>query len=146
MVVLNAVIEKRARAAVAVLSRQAPVRAAYVFGSQVDGQADRWSDIDIAAFVEGMERWDLQRRAHAAVRVQRNVGDDIELHRFPAHYSAHPPVASFASYILRHGIRIALDAAPAQVSKEEPTIFLPPRASRSMTSSPSSESGETEVL
>ena len=106
MAVLDAVIERRAREAVRVLSRQADIRAAYVFGSRVSGGAHPLSDIDIAAFVEGLEQWDLRRRARAAARVQKEAGDDVEVHFFRAEDLTDPPAASFAGYVLRHGVRI----------------------------------------
>lgn len=103
---IDAVIERRSRYAVEVLSRYAPVAAAYLFGSQVEGRADEWSDIDVAAFLEGIESWDLATRAHTAALVQKEAGDDIELHFFSTRSLHQPEVASFAAYILAHGIPI----------------------------------------
>jgi predicted nucleotidyltransferase len=107
MAQVDTAIEQRARAAVASLSRFAVVTAAYLFGSQVEGRADQWSDIDLAVFVEGLETWDLHDRARIAAQVQREVGDDIELHFFPAAALAHHHNASFAAWILRHGVKLA---------------------------------------
>jgi predicted nucleotidyltransferase len=91
---------------VEVLSRYAPVAAAYLFGSQVEGRADKWSDIDVAAFLEGIESWDLTTRAHTAALVQKEAGDDIELHLFSACSLRQPEPASFTAYILAHGVPI----------------------------------------
>ena len=55
MAILDAELEGRALAATRTLARLGTIRAAYVFGSQVEGRADRWSDIDVAAFMEGVE-------------------------------------------------------------------------------------------
>ncbi len=109
MAVVDAVSEQKARAAVRVLARRATVRAAYLFGSRVNGTADAWSDIDVAAFVDDLGVWDFQRRVDACINVQQEVGDDVELHLFPAESLEHPPRASFAQYILQHGARIDLD-------------------------------------
>lgn len=106
MAAIDTVIERRSRYAVEVLSRYAPVTAAYLFGSQVEGYADASSDIDVAAFLEGIESWDLAARAHTAALVQKEAGDDIELHFFSARSLRHPEVASFAAYILAHGVPI----------------------------------------
>ncbi|MBN1424013.1 nucleotidyltransferase domain-containing protein, partial [Candidatus Fermentibacteria bacterium] len=73
-------VATRVSRVVALLSRRAPVRAAYVFGSQTDGTAHAHSDIDLAVFVEGLRAWDLRRRALAIVQVQKESGDDIEVH------------------------------------------------------------------
>ena len=106
MAVLDALIGRKAREAVRVLSRTARVRGAYVFGSHLEGKADTWSDIDIAVFVEGVESWDVRQRARAAASVQKEVGDDVELHIFPADALISPPPASFAAYVIRHGARV----------------------------------------
>jgi predicted nucleotidyltransferase len=107
MAQLDITIEERARTAVACLSRFATVTAAYVFGSQVEGKADQWSDIDLAVFVEGAEAWNLHDRARIAAQVQKEAGDDIELHFFPAEALQHRHSASFATWVLDHGVRLA---------------------------------------
>jgi len=66
---LDAEIGRRALAAAEILARLGVVRAAYVFGSHVEGEADAWSDIDLAAFMEGVEHWDIQKRAQAMALV-----------------------------------------------------------------------------
>ena len=114
MAVIDAVIRERAHAAVRVLAQRARVRAAYLFGSQVEGKADRWSDIDIAAFIEGAEQWDLRQRVRASAEAQRQVGNDVELHFFPVEYLEHAPPGSFAEYVLRHGTPVDIeDICPA---------------------------------
>ena len=55
---VDTAIENRALAAVKVLSDLTAVRAAYVFGSHVEGTPDQWSDIDVGVFMEGIENWD----------------------------------------------------------------------------------------
>jgi predicted nucleotidyltransferase len=107
MAQLDIAVEQRARTAVACLSRFAPVTAAYLFGSQIEGKADQWSDIDLAVFVEGLQAWDLHERARIAAQVQREAGDDIELHFFAAESLQHHHSASFAAWVLDHGVRLA---------------------------------------
>lgn len=109
MAVVNDLIQQRARRAVEVVAQQASVRAAYIFGSLAEGTADEFSDIDIAAFVEGAGQWDIQRRTRAAIEAQKQVGDDIEMHFFPASSYENPPRASFAQYILSHGVPLDID-------------------------------------
>ncbi len=62
---LDTTIEGRALAAVKVLSDLGAVRAAYLFGSHVEGTPDQWSDIDVTVFMEGVEHWDIHQRATA---------------------------------------------------------------------------------
>ena len=65
-----------------------------------------WSDIDVAAFMEGLEDWDIRRRATAMAMVMEEAGSDVEAHLFPASALDNPPTASFAEHILRHGTPI----------------------------------------
>ena len=109
MAVVDAVIEEKARAALRVLARRARVRAAYLFGSRVEGTADPWSDIDVAAFIDGADRWDLRQRVNVRVETREQVGDDVELHIFPASSYDNPPRASFAQYVLKHGSPLSLE-------------------------------------
>ena len=106
MVALDAEVKSRALAATRALARVGSVRAAYVFGSHVNGRADEWSDIDVAAFVEGAESWDLWYRTRVIVQVQKEVGFSIDAHLFPAVLLQNAEPGSFASEILRHGLRI----------------------------------------
>ena len=92
--------------AVKSLSGQGRLRAVYVFGSQVEGRADQWSDIDLAAFMEGVENWDMHRRAEVMSNVQFEVGFDIEAHLFPASAFDNLERGSFAEYIIKHGVPI----------------------------------------
>ncbi len=103
---LDTAIESRALAAVRVLSGLSVVRAAYLFGSHVEGTPDQWSDIDVALFMEDVELWDIHQRAEAMALVMERVGSDVEAHLFPASALGNPPRGSFAQYILRHGTRI----------------------------------------
>lgn len=106
MAVIDDLIQRRARAAVKVIAGLGRVRAAFLFGSHVEGESDRFSDIDVAAFIEGAGQWDIRRRVRAAAHAQEQVGDDIELHFFPAELLENPPAASFAAYVQNHGVRI----------------------------------------
>ncbi len=56
---VDEVIEAKARKVLQVVNRNVTVVAAYLFGSQVTGNADQWSDIDLAVFAEGIEAWDI---------------------------------------------------------------------------------------
>lgn len=100
---VDTAIEDRVLATVKVLSDLSEVRAAYLFGSHVEGTPDRWSDIDVAVFVEGVESWDIHQRATAMALVMEKVGSDVEAHLFPVSDLDNPPQGGFAQYILRHG-------------------------------------------
>ena len=106
MAVLDAEVRRRALEAARVLGRMAPVRAAYLFGSHVEGRHHRGSDIDVALFLEGIENWDIRRRARAMAQVQREAGLDIEAHLFSAKRLETLERGSFAEYIVKNGVSI----------------------------------------
>lgn len=106
MAVVADEIELKARRAAAVLSRHTPVASAYIFGSHLSGRADEYSDIDLAVFLEGVEQMNLAERARLSGLVHEEVGNDIELHYFPARSLKNPDPASFASFILKNGIQL----------------------------------------
>jgi len=114
MAIVDAVITDRADEAVRVIGRWGHVRSAYLFGSQVEGTADQWSDIDIAVFVDGAEDWDFDRVSRACAEAQHQAGLDIEIHIFPASSYENPPRASFAQHILQYGIRLNIEASNAE--------------------------------
>ncbi|MEK7730257.1 MAG: nucleotidyltransferase domain-containing protein [Planctomycetota bacterium] len=106
MVAIDDRVTKRALAAVKALGREGEVRAAFVFGSHASGCADRWSDIDLAAFMDNADSWDPWQRTRVIVRVQKDVGFDIEPHIFPTASLQHAEGGSFAADIIRYGVRI----------------------------------------
>jgi predicted nucleotidyltransferase len=106
MAIVNDLIMEKAQEAINLIARRVRVRAGYLFGSHVYGAADELSDIDVAVFIEDVERLDLQQRVRIGVEIREQSGDEIEIHFFPAESLDHPPVASFAAYILDHGVRL----------------------------------------
>jgi predicted nucleotidyltransferase len=106
MAQLDVVIQERTQIAIEVVSRFTRVVCAYLFGSQVDGTADRWSDIDLAVFVEGLASWDLHDRVRIAAQVQKEAGDDVEVHFLPAEALKERDPASFAAWVLTHGLKL----------------------------------------
>lgn len=109
MASLDNLTKNRMRRALQSLSRRArPIRA-YLFGSRAEGRSDKWSDYDLAVFIEGAEKWDMPSLARFCAAIQKEAGDDIELHIFPATQANLPEPASFAAYIMNHGIRLDLE-------------------------------------
>ncbi len=106
MAVLDADIERRAAIAADIANEMSPLRAAYVFGSYVEGHPHRWSDVDVALFLTGLEDWDTRQRARVLVRIQREAGMDIEAHLFPASSLDNPEPGSFVAHILATGVPV----------------------------------------
>lgn len=79
-----------------------------LFGPQVEGAADRWSDIDLAVFIEGLEPWDFSERIQTSVQVQREAGDDLEVHFSPAELLTERDPAGFAAWVLNHGVEVGI--------------------------------------
>jgi predicted nucleotidyltransferase len=103
---IDAAAIDRSRRALRVLARRASVAAAYIFGSHCEGRADYWSDIDLAVFVRGAEDWDMVTRARIAAQVQKEAGDEVELHFFPAQVLKHAEPGSFAAFVIKSGIAV----------------------------------------
>jgi predicted nucleotidyltransferase len=108
MAEIDTAIEMKARKALDFLSAKLKIVAAYLFGSHVDGTADQWSDIDIAVFAEGVENWDITKRAKTMADVMEVAGDDVEIHFFSAESLTHRDPASFAAWVLKHGVELSL--------------------------------------
>lgn len=104
-------VMSQAKRALVVVRRRVHVSAAFIFGSQAEGCADADSDIDLAVFVKGAENWGLRERADLAVLVQREVGNEVELHVFAASARGQHDPASFAAYVQKHGVRVTETAA-----------------------------------
>lgn len=109
MAALDDLTKERVRLALEALSRRVRPVAAYLFGSRAEGRTGPWSDYDLAVFIEGSETWDMVRLARFCASIQKEAGDDIEVHVFPAGQATEPEPASFAAYIIAHGIPLALD-------------------------------------
>ncbi len=106
MVGIDKSIEEKTKKAIRIVSRFARVISAYLFGSQALGTADEWSDIDVAVFVEGLDSWNLHERARISVIVQKEAGDDVEVHFLPSHTLTERDPASFAQWVLSNGVKI----------------------------------------
>ncbi len=100
MAYLSPDVAQRARAAATALQSFGAVRAVYVFGSQVTGNAGPWSDIDLAVFMDGLRSWEIVR---AVMHVQDHLGYDVETHLFPSDELSNPTPCGFADYVMRHG-------------------------------------------
>ena len=111
-------VMSQVRGALMALRRRVDVSAAFLFGSHAEGGADADSDIDLAVFVTGAENWGLRERADLAVLVQREVGNEVELHVFAASALEQPDPASFAAYVQKHGVRVS-EAAADRVAEGE---------------------------
>jgi len=124
MVTLHDSVRQKIQQAVATLRRMGVVRAVYLFGSQAEGRADFWSDIDLAVFMDEVETWDLPQRARLMAAVQIEAGWDVEAHLFASRNLDHPEAGSFSEYIVKHGVCLVrssdgLDAGKVEFGRAE---------------------------
>ncbi len=83
--------------------KQGPVEAAYLFGSWVQGRANKWSDIDLAVVSPSFKgsRFDDRRKLYRAIL---EIDAGIEPHPYrPEDFNDSNP---FVREILKTGIRI----------------------------------------
>lgn len=106
MATLHVALEKVAEEAAAVVSRFTQVRQVMLFGSQVNGNATEWSDIDVALFISDHAAWDLEKRVKVSSAVMRELGSDVEVHFFPAEALVECDPASFSAWVLKHGVKV----------------------------------------
>ncbi|MFH0800727.1 MAG: nucleotidyltransferase domain-containing protein [Pseudomonadota bacterium] len=100
-------VEDIARNAVRMVNNRYPVRAAYLFGSYVDGIPRDDSDIDVAVFAEGVEFEKIDVRMDFISQIQKAVAAEVELHLYSAALLKEMRPTNFAGYISSHGKKIA---------------------------------------
>lgn len=82
------------------------IEAAYLFGSQLTGEADEDSDIDLAIFSPDVDGLDFVKRVHLTSEISLNCDSRLELHLYSSKALASARPTSFAGYIVAHGKRL----------------------------------------
>ncbi len=86
------------------VQRRQRIEAAYVYGSQVTGQATEWSDIDLAVISPDFSADRFQERVNLMLLAAR-IDDRIEPNPYtPEDFDANDPLVS---EIQRTGVRVA---------------------------------------
>ncbi|NLO05303.1 MAG: nucleotidyltransferase domain-containing protein [candidate division WS1 bacterium] len=106
MVVEHDQVEEVVREAARRLSERIRVSAVYLFGSYAGGDADKFSDIDIAVFSPDVAELGLLGRARLGTRLRLGCHRDLEPHFLPDWTLARPPRGSLAEQVIRTGKRI----------------------------------------
>jgi len=87
----------------AAVQQRQRVEAAYLYGSQVEGTATEWSDIDVAVVSPDFSA-DLFQERVALMRLAAQIDDRIEPHPFtPQDFNANDPLVN---EIQRTGVRV----------------------------------------
>lgn len=82
------------------------IEAAYLFGSQLTGQADRDSDIDLAVFSPDVDGLNLVERVHLTSEISVRCDSRLELHLYSSLALANARPTNFAGYIVTRGKRL----------------------------------------
>ena len=82
------------------------IEAVYLFGSQLTGEADEDSDIDLAVFSPDVDGLNLVERVHLTSEIALNCDSRLELHLYPSKVLARARPTNFAGYIVTHGKRL----------------------------------------
>ncbi len=88
------------------VQRRMRVEAAYLFGSQVTGEASPDSDIDIAIFSPDVDDLTLYERVKLRSKLMLECDSSLELHLFSSRALTNARPTNFAGYILAHGKRL----------------------------------------
>lgn len=82
------------------------IQAAYLFGSQLTGEADEDSDIDLAIFSPDVDGLNFVERVHLTSEISLNCDSRLELHLYPSKALANARPTNFAGYIVARGKRL----------------------------------------
>lgn len=88
------------------LRRRIRIEAAYLFGSQLTGDANDESDIDLAVFSPDADNMSLARRIRLGSELALDCSLDLELHLYSSRALANARPTNFAGYIIAHGRRL----------------------------------------
>jgi len=83
------------------------IQAAYLFGSQLSGEAGADSDIDLAVFSPDVEGLNLVERVHLTSEISVRCDPRLELHLYRSRALANARPTNFAGHIIAHGKRLA---------------------------------------
>ena len=82
------------------------IEAAYLFGSQLTGEADENSDIDLAIFSPDVDGLNLVERVNLTSELALGCDSGLELHLYPSKALANARPTNFVGYIVSHGKRL----------------------------------------
>ena len=80
--------------------------AVYIFGSHVTGTPDEYSDIDIAAFAEGVDKLSLPEKIDEIVTVQMKVKAPVEIHLYDSSRLKEARPTNIYGHIIETGSRV----------------------------------------
>jgi predicted nucleotidyltransferase len=99
---IDAVIEK----GLAYLRQRIRIEAAFLFGSQLTGEANKDSDIDLAVFSPDVDNMDFFQRVRVESDAALDCDSRLEVHLYSSRALANARPTNFAGYIVTHGKRL----------------------------------------
>lgn len=96
--------------AISLLKERFTVEAVYLFGSQLTGKTDEWSDIDVAAFAQGVDELTLDKKVEAIVDVQMKMKSPlnfrVEIHLWDSSRLKEARPSNIYGHVIETGSRI----------------------------------------
>jgi predicted nucleotidyltransferase len=102
----TAALDITLESALAFLRQRIQIEAAYLFGSQLEGNTHPYSDIDLAVFSPDVENMRFMARVRLGSELARECQPDVELHLYSSQALANARPTNFAGYIVTHGKRL----------------------------------------
>jgi len=99
-------LETIIEAGLAQVGKRIRVEAAYLFGSQLTGEAKPDSDIDVAIFSPDVDNLGLFERVKLRSRLVLDCDSRLEFHLFSSRALSNARPTNFAGYIVAHGKRL----------------------------------------
>ncbi len=82
------------------------IEAAYLFGSQLTGDADEYSDIDLAVFTPDVDGLNFVERINLTSEIAVECDSRLQLHLYRSRALASARPTNFAGYVVAHGKRL----------------------------------------
>ncbi len=82
------------------------IEAAFLFGSQLSGDADADSDVDLAIFSPDVDGLNLVERVNLTSEIALECDSRLELHLYPSRALANARPTNFAGCIIARGKRL----------------------------------------
>ncbi len=99
-------VNKIAHRAAKLLASYVMLKAGYLFGSYVNGQPHKYSDIDLAFFSPDVGRMGIEEKVSLIAKIGEQISPDVEIHLYSDRCLKNARPTNFYGYILKTGKRI----------------------------------------
>ena len=99
-------VNRIARRTTKLLKNYVRLKAGYLFGSYVNGNPHKYSDIDLAFFSPSVNRMGIEEKISLISKVGEQVGSDVEIHLYSDRCLKDARPTNFYGHILKTGRKI----------------------------------------